>query len=96
MLENLKFMQAEFNRAFEERLNLYKSELRSRFKEFKDMPEDVVLVDLERGIFMERDEYTSKHRHRRRSQRRVKSEKILFDINWFALSLRGRASRLEI
>ena len=57
MLENLKFMQDEFTRKFEAKLNSYKSELISRFKEYKDMPEDALLVDLERGIFMERDEY---------------------------------------
>jgi len=58
MLENLKFMQAEFTRQFEAKLNSYKSELISRFKEYKDMPEDVILIDLEKGIFIERDEYT--------------------------------------
>lgn len=57
MLENLKFMQAEFNRTFEAKLNSYKSELISRFEEFKDMPEDAFLVDMEKGIFMERSEY---------------------------------------
>ena len=58
MLENLKFMQDEFTRKFEAKLNSYKSELRTRFKEYKDMPEDVILIDLEKGIFIERDEYT--------------------------------------
>jgi len=58
MLENLKFMQDEFTRKFEAKLNSYKSELISRFEEFKDMPEDVILIDLEKGIFIERDEYT--------------------------------------
>ena len=57
MLENLKFMQAEFTRQFEAKLNSYKLELISRFEEFKDMPEDVLLVDMEKGIFMERSEY---------------------------------------
>jgi len=57
MLENLKFMQDEFTRKFEAKLNSYKSELISRFKEFKDMPEDAFLVDMEKGIFMERSEY---------------------------------------
>ena len=57
MLENLKFMQDEFTRKFEAKLNSYKSELISRFKEFKDMPEDAFLVDMEKGVFMERSEY---------------------------------------
>lgn len=56
MQENLQWMLNDFNRRFEEKVTGYKKELRTRFTEFKDMPEDVVLY-LEGGVFMRRADF---------------------------------------
>lgn len=56
MQENLQWMLNDFNKKFDEKVEAYKKELKTRFEEFKDMPEDVVL-SLEGGIFIERSDY---------------------------------------
>jgi len=56
MQENLQWMLNDFNKKFDEKVQAYKKELKTRFEEFKDMPEDVVL-NLEGGIFIERSDY---------------------------------------
>lgn len=56
MQENLQWMLNDFNKKFDEKVEAYKKELKTRFEEFKDMPEDVVL-NLEGGIFIERSDY---------------------------------------
>ena len=56
MQENLQWMVEDFNKRFEEKVQSYKKELRTRFTEFKDMPDDAILY-LEGGIFIERSDY---------------------------------------
>lgn len=56
MQENLQWMLNDFNKKFDEKVEAYKKELKTRFEEFKDIPEDVVL-NLEGGIFIERSYY---------------------------------------
>lgn len=56
MQENLQWMLNDFNKKFDEKVEAYKKELKTRFEEFKDMPKDVVL-NLEGGIFIERSDY---------------------------------------
>jgi len=56
MAENLQYMVDDFNRKFQEKLESYKKELKARFVEFKDMPDDAML-DMERGIFLKRSDY---------------------------------------
>ncbi len=56
MQENLQWMLNDFNKKFDEKVEAYKKELKTRFEEFKDMPEDVVL-NLEGGIFIKRSDY---------------------------------------
>lgn len=56
MQENLQWMLNDFNKKFDKKVEAYKKELKTRFEEFKDMPEDVVL-NLEGGIFIERSDY---------------------------------------
>lgn len=60
MVENLLYMVDEFNRKFQEKVDLYKRELRARFPEFKDMPDDVIL-DLKSGMFISRQDYLKLH-----------------------------------
>ncbi len=64
MQENLQWMLNDFNKRFDEKVQGYKKELRTRFTEFKDMPDDAVLY-LEGGIFIERSDYL-------RLQRRIR------------------------
>lgn len=64
MQENLQWMLNDFNKRFDEKVQGYKKELRTRFIEFKDMPDDAVLY-LEGGIFIERSDYL-------RLQRRIR------------------------
>ena len=62
MQENLQWMLADFNKRFDEKVQAYKKELRTRFAEFKDMPDDAVLY-LEGGIFIERSDYLRLQRY---------------------------------
>lgn len=56
MQENLQWMLNDFNKRFQEKVDSYEKELRIRFEEFRDMPEDVVL-DIEAGIFIKRSDF---------------------------------------
>jgi len=56
MRENLQRELDDFNKRFNDKVEAYKKELKTRFVEFKDMPEDVVLY-LEGGIFITRSDY---------------------------------------
>ncbi len=56
MRENLQREVDDFNKRFEEKVQAYKKELKTRFKEFEDMPDDVILY-LEGGIFITRSDY---------------------------------------
>lgn len=56
MVENLRNMLEKFNREFEAKVKSYRGELRKRFKEFKDMPDDVIF-DLESGVLIGRDDF---------------------------------------
>ena len=62
MQENLQWMLNDFNKRFDEKVQGYKKELRTRFAEFKDMPDDAVLY-LEGGIFIERSDYLRLQRY---------------------------------
>ena len=62
MQENLQWMVADFNKLFEEKVESYKKELKTRFTEFKDMPEDAVLY-LEGGIFIDRTDFLKLQRY---------------------------------
>ncbi len=53
MQENLQRELVDFNKRFEAKVQAYKKELKTRFKEFADMPNDVVLY-LEGGFFITR------------------------------------------
>lgn len=64
MQENLQWMLNDFNKRFDEKVQGYKKELRIRFAEFKDMPDDAVLY-LEGGIFIERSDYLRLQRYMR-------------------------------
>lgn len=56
MQENLQWMLDDFNKRFDAKVQAYKQELKTRFEEFKDMPDDVVLY-LEGGIFITRSDF---------------------------------------
>lgn len=56
MRENLQRDLDDFNKRFEEKVQAYKKELKTRFKEFKDMPNDVIFY-LEGGIFITRSDF---------------------------------------
>ncbi len=56
MQENLQRELDDFNKRFEEKVQAYKKELRTRFKEFKDMPDNVILY-LEGGFFISRSDF---------------------------------------
>ena len=62
MQENLQWMLNDFNKRFDEKVQGYKKELKTRFAEFKDMPDDAVLY-LEGGIFIERSDYLRLQRY---------------------------------
>lgn len=64
MQENLQWMLNDFNKRFDEKVQGYKKELKTRFTEFKDMPDDAVLY-LEGGIFIERSDYLRLQRYMR-------------------------------
>ena len=53
MQENLQRELDDFNKRFEEKVQAYKKELKTRFKEFADMPNDVIFY-LEGGFFITR------------------------------------------
>ncbi len=53
MRENLQRDLDDFNKRFEKKVQAYKKELKTRFKEFKDMPTDVIFY-LEGGFFITR------------------------------------------
>lgn len=75
MQENLQWMLNDFNKKFDEKVQVYKKELKTRFEEFKDMPEDVVL-NLEGGIFIERSDYLKLQEQLRRKmlEEQIKKE----------------------
>ena len=56
MRENLQRELDDFNKRFEEKVQAYKKELKIRFKEFEDMPDDVILY-LEESIFITRSDF---------------------------------------
>jgi len=64
MQENLQWMLNDFNKRFDEKVQAFKKELRERFDEFKDMPDDAVLY-LEGGMFIERSDYLRLQRYMR-------------------------------
>ena len=55
MQENLQRELGDFNKRFDAKVDGYKRELKTRFVEFKDMPNDVVLY-LEGGFFITRSD----------------------------------------
>jgi len=75
MQENLQWMLDDFNKKFDEKVEAYKKELKTRFEEFKDMPEDVVL-NLEGGIFIERSDFLKLQEQLRRKmlEEQIKKE----------------------
>jgi len=56
MRENLQRELDDFNKRFEAKVQAYKKELKTRFTEFKDMPDDAILY-LEGGIFITRSDF---------------------------------------
>lgn len=56
MRENLQRELDDFNKRFEAKVQAYKKELKTRFAEFKDMPDDAILY-LEGGIFITRSDF---------------------------------------
>jgi len=56
MRENLQRDLDDFNKRFEEKVQAYKKELKTRFEEFKDMPDDAILY-LEGGFFISRSDF---------------------------------------
>ncbi len=56
MRENLQREVDDFNKRFEAKVQAYKKELKTRFKEFEDMPDDVILY-LEGGFFITRSDF---------------------------------------
>jgi hypothetical protein len=57
MRENLQRDLNDFNKRFDEKVQAYKKELKTRFAEFKDMPDDTVLY-FEGGIFITRSDFS--------------------------------------
>ena len=64
MQENLQWMLDDFNKRFDEKVQGYKKELKTRFAEFKDMPDDAVLY-LEGGVFINRADFLKLQRYMR-------------------------------
>ena len=64
MQENLQWMLNDFNKRFDEKVQGYKKELKTRFTEFKDMPDDAVLY-LEGGMFINRADFIKLQRYMR-------------------------------
>ena len=64
MQENLQWMLNDFNKRFDEKVQDYKKELKTRFVEFKDMPDDAVLY-LEGGMFINRADFIKLQRYMR-------------------------------
>ena len=64
MQENLQWMLNDFNKRFDEKVQGYKKELKTRFTEFKDMPDDAVLY-LEGGVFINRADFIKLQRYMR-------------------------------
>ena len=56
MQENLQRELDDFNKRFDAKVQAYKKELKTRFAEFKDMPDDVILY-LEGGFFITRSDF---------------------------------------
>ncbi len=56
MRENLQRDLDDFNKRFEAKVQAYKKELKTRFKEFEDMPDDAILY-LEGGFFITRSDF---------------------------------------
>jgi len=75
MQENLQWMLDDFNKKFDEKVEAYKKELKTRFEEFKDMPKDVVL-NLEGGIFIKRSDFLKLQEQLRRKmlEEQIKKE----------------------
>lgn len=56
MQENLQRELDDFNKRFDTKVQAYKKELKTRFAEFKDMPDDAILY-LEGGFFITRSDF---------------------------------------
>ncbi len=56
MRENLQHELDDFNKRFDNKVQAYKKELKTRFAEFKDMPDDAILY-LEGGFFITRSDF---------------------------------------
>lgn len=70
LLKTLKDMVEEFNKRFQDTLDIYKYGLKAKMAEFKDMPDDVVF-DINTGVFMLRGDYI---RLQREANERLLSE----------------------
>jgi len=69
MRENLQRELDDFNKRFEAKVQAYKKELKTRFKEFADMPDDVILY-LEGGIFIKRSDFLKLQEQLREKQKK--------------------------
>ncbi len=56
MRENLQRDLDDFNKRFDEKVQAYRKELKTRFAEFKDLPDDAILY-LEGGFFISRSDF---------------------------------------
>lgn len=56
MSENLNYMRNEFTRLFDAKITAYKQELKARFIEFRDLPDDVILTP-DFKTFIRRSDY---------------------------------------
>ena len=57
MLENLQYMKMIYEYEFNRKVDEYIRILTTQFKDYKDMPKDNVIFDLQNGIFLQRDQY---------------------------------------
>jgi len=71
MHDNLKYMRDQFNQAFNAQLEFFKSELKERYREFGDMPEDAVF-DFESGFFIDREDYIALLKEAQKKQKAQK------------------------
>lgn len=80
MIENLQYMVDEFNRKFDAKIDEFKVILKSKYPEFKDMPEKEVILDMNMGVFIRLDDYIklqekAKTKKKTEGQNEVKNEK---------------------
>lgn len=71
MTEVLIYMQKDFSRQFEAKIEYFKKELKARFIEFKDLPDDVVL-DPNFKVFVKRSDYIKIQNQARKNQEKRK------------------------